>query len=86
MALSRLLPRNGEQGALSCPMESGVLEPWKQLPGADISSTNISVFYFSLLRPDKLTGTLNTQAPRGETFAYVCARPHNYVPPLHTYA
>lgn len=84
MALSRLLPRNGEQVALSCPVESGVLEPWRQLPGADISSTNISVFYFSLLRPDKLTGTLHTQAPRGEAFAYVCVYTHIIIYPLCT--
>lgn len=81
--LSRLFPRNKEWGAFSFPVESGVLEPRGSSLGwqANTCITNIAMFYFSLLRPEELTGTLNTHAPRGEEFAHVCAHPHTYIPP-----
>lgn len=87
MALGRLFPGNGEQGALSCPAEmwgagarGSSLGRW-----AHISYTNIRRFYFLFftLEANKLTGTLSSHVPR-KRHLWTCAHAHIQRHFLHT--
>lgn len=71
---------------LAAPWKCGVLKPWRQprRGWAHICHTNIRMSYFSLLRPNKLTGTLNSHAPTRDAFADGCTHLHTYAPFLHT--